>query len=103
MKTNLEKNFLVDSDKTGRFIVKSIRTGKKYFVEPVGDPHITWGSIDQASGKMSVKKGWKRYNGSVDASDSMVNEDNFDKVHSLKAGESPLQYIEQLDAKYPDA
>ena len=31
---NIEERFLKESDKTGRFIVKSKVTGKKYFVEP---------------------------------------------------------------------
>ena len=33
------KRFLRDSDNTGRFIVKSKATGKKYFVEVIGNTH----------------------------------------------------------------
>lgn len=97
---NLEHRFLVNTENTGRFIVISKRTGRKYFVEAVGDPHIQWGSVDVASGTMNTKKGWKRFRGSIDEMDSLVTQDNFDKVHSLSAGESPLKYIDELDAKY---
>ena len=40
MVQNLEELFLIDTSDTGRFIVKSKRTGKIYYVEPIGDPHI---------------------------------------------------------------
>jgi hypothetical protein len=104
MKKNLLNDFLIDSEHTGRFIVTSKRTGKRYFVEAIGDPHVQWGSVDVATGNMSVKKGWKRYRGSIDACDSMIEEDKgFDKIHSLKAGVSPLVYIDELDRKYEDA
>ena len=101
MNDKFTKNFLVDSENTGRFIVTSIRTGKRYYVEAVGDPHLQWGSIDPATGKLMTKKGWKRNRGSIDACDSMIEESvGFDKIHNLGAGESPLAYIEKLDAKY---
>jgi hypothetical protein len=34
--TDLDKRFLTNTDETGRFIVKSLVTGKKYYVEPIG-------------------------------------------------------------------
>jgi hypothetical protein len=99
----IKANFTVNSSQTGRFIVKSMRTGKEYFVEAIGDPHLDWGSLDQATGKLSVKKGWKKFQGSIDESESQVTKENgFSEVHELQAGESPLAYIEVLDAKYPD-
>jgi len=98
----LEKRFLVNTENTGRFIVISKRTGHKYYVEPIGDPHIQWGSVDVSTGDMNVKKGWKRFRGSINEEDSLIDEceSDFEKVHSLKAGESPLKYIDELDAKY---
>jgi hypothetical protein len=99
---DIKDKFLINSEDTGRFVVKSKRTGKKYFVEPIGDPHIEWGSIDQSTGKFNVKKGWKKNKGSIDKEDSMINTENgFEKIHELKAGESPLVYIDNLDSKYP--
>ena len=98
---SLRQKFNTRTEDSGRFIVTSKRTGKEYFVEAIGDPHNTWGSIDQASGKMMVKKGWKRFKGSIDEDESLITEDNgFDKIHDLKAGESPLVYIDKLDSKY---
>lgn len=98
----IKRNFTIDSSTTGRFVVKSTRTGKEYFVEAIGDPHLEWGSLDQSSGKLNVKKGWKKFQGSIDASESVVTKENgFSEVYELKAGESPLLYIDILDTKYP--
>jgi len=97
---NLEKRFLVNTENTGRFIVISIRTGRKYFVEAIGDPHIQWGSVDVSTGNMNTKKGWKRFRGSIDEEDSMINDKDFKEVHQLSAGTSPLKYIDTLDEKY---
>lgn len=96
----LEKRFLVNTENTGRFIVISKRTGRKYYVEAIGDPHIQWGSVDVSTGNMNTKKGWKRFRGSIDKEDSLINNENFNKVHNLKAGQSPLFYIDELDSKY---
>lgn len=96
------ENFLVNTEETGRFIVTSKRTGRKYYVEPIGDPHLDWGSVDQSTGKLMTKKGWKKNKGSVEEEHSMITDDiGFDKIHRLSAGMSPLVYIEELDKKYP--
>lgn len=39
---DFNSRFLKNRDDTGRFIVVSKRTGKKYYVEAIGDPHIEW-------------------------------------------------------------
>jgi hypothetical protein len=97
--TTLE--FLKDSTQTGRFTVKSTRTGRTYYIEPQGDPHIEWGSVDQSSGKMNVKKGWKRNMGSTEKDESLITEDNgFKNITTLRAGMSPLAYIESIDSQY---
>ncbi len=101
MKTIKVKDFLIDTESTGRFIVTSKRTGRKYYVEAIGDPHIEWGSVDQSTGRMNVKKGWKKNRGSIDEEFSMITDDvGFDKIHKLTAGISPLKYIDELDNKY---
>ncbi len=101
MKTEIRKNFLVNSSETGRFIVKSLVTGKEYFVECIGDPHLEWGSLDQSTGKLTVKKGWKKFRGSIDESQSLITKENgFDTIHNLPIGNSPLAYINELDLKY---
>jgi len=99
--TKLKEKFLYKTEDSGRFIVTSIRTGRKYFVEPIGDPHTNWGSVDQASGKLNVKKGWQRFKGSIEKEDSLITKENgFEKIHNLKPGESPLEYIDRLDSQY---
>jgi len=98
----LRKNFLIDSDDTGRFMVSSKRTGKTYYIEPQGDAHIEWGSVDVSTGKMNTKKGWKKNKGSTEREDSLITTENgFENITTLKAGESPLAYIERLDSQYP--
>lgn len=98
---DIRKNFLINSSETGRHIVRSLETGKEYYVECLGDPHLEWGSLDQATGKMTVKKGWKKYRGSIDADESLITKENgFDKVHDLPVGINPLYYINELDKKY---
>ena len=105
MTKNLEELFLIDTSDTGRFIVKSKRTGKTYYVEPIGDPHIEWGSVDPGTGNLMVKKGWKKNKGSINESESLITIDTGfkeDKIHMLKPGVSPYAYINMLDEQYPD-
>lgn len=103
MDANFKNKFLTNTDDTGRFIVTSKRTGKTYFVEAIGDPHIDWGSVDPSTQKLTVKKGWKKNRGSIDADESLITKDNgFDKIHELKPGISPHAYIQMLDDEYPD-
>lgn len=41
---DVKKRFLTNTDETGRFIVKSLTTGKTYYVEPIGNGHpADWG------------------------------------------------------------
>lgn len=101
---DFNKRFLADRDDTGRFLVKSRRTGKTYYVEAIGDAHVDWGSIDPATGKLMVKKGWKKNKGSIEKHESLITtEQGFteDKIHNLEPGISPHAYIDMLDAKYP--
>lgn len=101
MRTLKHKDFLVNSQDTGRFIVTSNRTGRTYYIEPQGDPHVEWGSVDQSTGKMNVKKGWKKNKGSTEKDESLITKENgFENITTLKPGMSPIQYIEVLDSKY---
>jgi hypothetical protein len=93
--------FLKDSDKTGRFIVKSKVTGKKYFVEVVGNTHSAdWGDLDLATKKMTGSYG-ERYEGCVAEKDSLITEENgFEKITTLPMGVSPFDEIERRDKEY---
>jgi|LakMenE18May11ns_1017448.scaffolds.fasta_scaffold7885365_1 hypothetical protein len=89
---------------TGRFTVTSQRTGRTYVVEPIGaDRTADWGSINPANGEFMVKKGWGKYTGAIDESESIITKENgFEDIHYTGIGESPLSFIEELDKKYPD-
>jgi len=97
------KNFLVDSEDTGRHIVKSIRTGREYYVEPIGDGRMAdWGSYNPSTGNIEHKKGAGKCAGSVREIESIVTKENgFDEVHFVDSG-SPYEQINKLDEKYPD-
>lgn len=75
--TDLDKRFLTNTDETGRFIVKSLVTGKKYYVEPIGNGHpADWGDINP-----TTKNGFKL-------------------IETLEAGMSPLSVVYQRDLEY---
>jgi len=98
----LRKKFFEETEHTGRHKVVSFRTGKEYFVEVLGNAHVKWGDLNPATGKVEGNYGSK-YQGSVDAKDSMISEENgFINVKEFKPGQSPYAYIEKLDAQYPD-
>jgi hypothetical protein len=96
------KKFFTDTDSSGRFMVISKRTGKRYFVEPMGNPHTNWGDVDPATKKTTGSYGQK-YRGSIDEKDSLITSENgFKNIIVLEKGMSPLAYIDKLDNQYPD-
>lgn len=101
MDKDFKKRFLFNRDETGRFIVKSIKTGKSYFVEVIdSDERTIWGDVDPATKKMTGSYGDK-YKGSIRPEESMITKENgFDKIHTLGPGESPLDYINRIDDEY---
>ena len=101
MDNDFKKKFLFNRDETGRFIVKSIKTGKSYFVEVIdGDERTNWGDVDPTTKKMTGSYGDK-YKGSIRKEESMITKENgFDKIHTLGVGESPLDYINRIDDEY---
>lgn len=103
MQEDFNKNFLKNSDETGRHIVISNRTGRSYFVEPI-DPNgrpADWGSYNPSTGQIENKKGAGKFTGSIHPKDSMLNEEMF-KITITSVGESVQSVIERLDAQYPD-
>ena len=94
MKKEILKNFLVDSEDTGRHIVKSIRTGRKYYVEPVFKYTMKPWECSLMPEYLAP--------GSVRMEESIVTKENgFDEVHFVDSG-SPYEQINKLDEKYPD-
>ena len=103
MDSDFKNRFLTNTDETGRFIVKSLKTGKTYFVEAIdANNRSIWGDFDPATKKFQGNYGSK-YKGCIKADESMITKENgFSKIHTLGVGESPISYIEQLDDEYYD-
>jgi len=102
MKAEIMKRFFQDVSETGRFVVTSYITGKKYFVEVIGDGRSAdWGSYNPASGKTEFKKGMGKYTGSVTAKESLITEENgFHSIWNMPKGCSPFAEIERRDKEY---
>lgn len=98
MEKDIEKRFLTNTDETGRFIVKSLKTGKTYYVEPIDNGNKTeWGDLNPSTKKLEGDYGTK-HKGSVKETESLITEENgFENIVMLEAGYSPLDYIEQLE------
>lgn len=95
------KRFVENSDETGRFIVKSLVTGRTYVVEPIGSGHAAdWGDVDPATKKMTGDYGDK-YTGCVRPEDSMITEENgCENIELLEPGTSPYGEILRRDKEY---
>ena len=102
MKEDVVKKFLINRDETGRFIVKSIKTNKTYFVETIdGEERTAWGDFDPATKKFNTSVYGSKYKGSIKPEETMITEENgFTNIHTLGVGESPLSYIDNLDEEY---
>lgn len=89
------------ADKTGGFIVKSLTTGKKYYIEPIGNGHpADWGDINPATKKVEGDYGQK-YTGCVSEKESLITPENgFRLIETLEAGMSPLSVVYQRDLEY---
>ena len=102
MKEDVAKKFLMNRDETGRFVVKSIKTNKTYFVETIdGEERTAWGDFDPATKKFNTSAYGSKYKGSIKPEETMITEENgFTNIHTLGVGESPLSYIDKLDEEY---
>lgn len=92
---------MTNRDETGRFIVKSIRTGKTYYVEPIGSKRsANWGSYNPSTGNIEHKKGYDKFSGSIDESESLITKENgFDNISYSGIGVSPFSIIDDIDSK----
>jgi hypothetical protein len=107
MKRNINEevlnNFLKDRDDTGREIVISFRTGRKYYIETIGNGRMAdWGSYNPSTGNIENKKGAGKFSGSITEEESLITKENgFEDIHYVKGG-SPYSLIEEIDKNYPD-
>jgi len=103
IKTGFEKQFLINRDDTGRFIVISYRKGRKYFVETIETEHTPqWGDVNPATKKVEGSYG-EKYRGGIKEKDSLLTPENgFMQVYYSGIGGSPFTVIETLDKQYPD-
>lgn len=95
------EKFLINRDETGRFIVRSNKTGKIYFVETLDEGERTsWGDYNPTTKNFETSN-YGKYKGSIKSEESMITKENgFDKIHVLMPGESPLEYIDRIDNEY---
>lgn len=82
----------------------SYRTGKTYYVEPIGlDRAADWGSYNPSTGKIENKKGFDKHRGAIDERNSLITKENgFEDIRYSGVGGSPFSVIDEMDAKYPD-
>lgn len=98
-RNKLLKEFFANRDETGRFIIKSPKTGRTYFVEPVGYTRTGFGDVNPATKEVEGSYGTK-YRGSIDEKDSLLTPENgFSQVYELGLGESPEGFIMDLESK----
>lgn len=92
------KNFLENTEESGRFIVYSPKTGITYYIEPLDEgSKVRWGDLDPGTKTLTGDYGSK-YKGSIKASESLITEENgFKNIQVLEAGVSPYAEIERID------
>lgn len=98
---NVKERFLTNTDETGRFIVKSLVTGRSYYVEPIGSKRAAdWGDINPATKQVEGSYG-KKYAGCISKEESLITPENgFEKIELLEEGVSPMSVIERRDKEY---
>ena len=90
-------DLLKNSAETGRFLVVT-KSGRKFLVEPIGYTKTNFGDINPATKQIEGSYGDK-YKGSIDKSESLITKENgFKNIITLGVGESPLGYIDMLEA-----
>ena len=99
---DVRKNFLVDRDNTGKEIVFFPETGKKYYIEYLGDGRMAdWGSYNPSTGNIENKKGSGKFNGSIKPEDSVITKENgFDKI--VEGMGSPYETISKMHEKWKE-
>ncbi len=82
-----------EAEHTGRYYIVDSKTGRKFCVEPVGNPRTDFGDINPATGKVEGNYGMK-YRGSINEEDSIITKEN--GFTDIGYAQNPLDYIEKL-------
>jgi hypothetical protein len=81
---------------TGRYFIKSLKTGKVYCVEPIDDSpdRRIWGDFDPSTKKFTGKYG-EKYRGSIRSEESIITKENgFKNIRIIGPGISPENFID---------
>ena len=74
-----------------------MKSGRKFMVEEIGDPHVSWGNVIPGSNK--VESVYAKMDDVITEADSQITKDNgFKNICYLEKGTSPLGYIDLLDS-----
>lgn len=87
------KYMKTESEHTGRYTVVDNETGRKFVVEPIGNPRTNFGDINPSTGKLEGSYGQK-YKGSIDAEDSIITEEN--GFTNIGYAQNPNDYIDKI-------
>lgn len=86
----------MNTEKDGRFYITDIKTGRKFLVEPIGNPHVNWGDVNPATKKLEGDYGDK-YRGSIDIKDSIITEENgFKNIIIGQKSQSPFDLMNNI-------
>ncbi len=89
---------LPPSSQTGRFMVHT-KSGRKFLVEPIGNPKTEFGDINPVTKKVEGGYGDK-HKGSINKSEYIITKENgFKNIIQLGVGESPTGYIDMIEAE----
>lgn len=81
------------SEDTGRYYIVDEESGRKFLVEPIGNPRTEFGDINPATKKIEGSYGSK-YRGSIDEEESIITEENgFSNIGYAK---NPMDYVNKL-------
>ena len=85
-------------EETGRYYIKSLKTGKTWCIEPIGDPHTSWGDVNPATKELEKGNYGQKYRGSIDEEESIITKENgYEKIYYTGIGCSPESFIENLE------
>lgn len=73
-----------------------MKSGRKFMVEEIGDPHVSWGNVILGSNK--IESVYAKLDDVITEKDSQITKENgFKNICMLEVGTSPLGYIDVLD------